>query len=190
MDVAVPYLAGESGRLRAEAGDENRRRLVGDGVETGVLHRVMLAVVAFGATLPEKAHHLDGFLQHLQAHVGRGPAVAQDVLVQVLAGADAEVKASFEHHGGGRRGLGHDGGVDAHGGAGHGGGNRQRGHLGEGPDHRPHKRAVTLLTDPRMVVVRDPERLKSGLLGHPGLFYLIVRPELLAGQKVPNLHHL
>lgn len=119
--VAFPYLAGEPRGLRAEPGDEYRRRLVGDRVDAGILYRVVLSVVALRAAFPEEPHHLDRLFEHLQAHVGRGPAVAQDMLVQVLAGADAEVKPAFEHHGGGGSGLGEYGGVYSHGGTGYGG---------------------------------------------------------------------
>ena len=49
------------------------------------------------AALPQRPHDLDGLLEHLQAHVGRRPAVAEDVLVERLAAADAEGEAALEH---------------------------------------------------------------------------------------------
>jgi hypothetical protein len=42
------------------------------------------------AALPEPAHDLDRLLEHLQAHVCRRPGIAEDVLVQSLAGSDPE----------------------------------------------------------------------------------------------------
>ena len=44
---------------------------------------------------------------------GARPALAEDVLVQVLAGADAEEEAARHHRGDGRRRLGDDRRVDA-----------------------------------------------------------------------------
>src|SRR5215210_954993 len=58
------------------------------------------------APLPEEAHDLYGLFEHLQAHVGGRPAVPEDVLVEVLAGADAKGEASPQHDRRGRRGLG------------------------------------------------------------------------------------
>src|SRR5215212_7272547 len=70
------------------------------------------AAVADQPALPELAQHLDGLLQHLQAGVDPRPAVAEDVLVEVLAGADPEQEPALEHEGGGGRRLGQDGRVD------------------------------------------------------------------------------
>lgn len=47
-------------------------------------------VVVDGLTCPERPDDLDGLLEHGQADVGRRPAVAQDMFVERLAGADAE----------------------------------------------------------------------------------------------------
>src|SRR5215213_2617627 len=139
------------------------RRLVGQGIDARLLHGEVLAVVAPGAALPQETHDLDGLLEHLQPHVGPRPAAPEYVLVQVLACPDAQREASIEHH--------------------------LRGRLGQTPDHAPHQRAVALLVVPGVVVVRDPQRLEAGHLGHPGLLYQLERPPLLAGQKVAYLCH-
>ena len=52
--------------------------------------------MARAAALPEQPDDLDRLLEHLQAHVGLGPAVAEDVLVERLAAADAEREATVE----------------------------------------------------------------------------------------------
>ena len=75
----------------------------------------MPAVVVGEVALPQLAHHLDGLLEHLQPDVLARPAVAEDVLVERLAGADAQGEPAVELHGGGRRGLGHDRRVHPHG---------------------------------------------------------------------------
>src|SRR3712207_1879552 len=91
--VAVADPRGEAGRLGTEAGDEDRGRLVREGVDPGVLDPVVLALVVLRATLPQKAYDLYSFLEHLQAHVRGRPRVAEDVLVKVLAASDAELEA-------------------------------------------------------------------------------------------------
>ena len=55
---------------------------------------VVLAAVRLLAALPEQADDLDRLLEHLEALVGQRPAVAEDVLVEVLAAADAEEEAA------------------------------------------------------------------------------------------------
>ena len=97
----------------AAARDDDVGRLVGQRVEARVLDRVVLAAVALDAALPEEPDHRDGLLQHLEPLVPRRPAVAEDVLVQVLAGADAEEEAARHHRRRGRRRLGDDRRVDA-----------------------------------------------------------------------------
>ena len=57
----------------------------------------MTAAVALLAALPQRADDLDRLLEHLQPHVGLGPAVAEDVLVERLAAADAEAEAALVH---------------------------------------------------------------------------------------------
>jgi hypothetical protein len=82
--VAISYASGELYRLRAKSGDINGRGLLGQGVETGVLDGVVLAIVAPRTPFQEEAHHVYGFLKHFQPHVGRRPAVSEDVLVEIL----------------------------------------------------------------------------------------------------------
>jgi len=145
-------------------------------------------MMALLAALPQQADHLDSLLEHLQAHVGLGPAVAQDVLVERLAAADAEPEAPLVHDRASRGGLRDDGRVDAHGGAGDAGGDRQLGDLSERPDDRPHERAVPLLVVPRVVVVGDPQRMEARLFGAPRLVDELTRPELLTRQEAPDPH--
>jgi hypothetical protein len=112
-------------RLGPEARHQHRRRLVREVVDACVLDGVVAAAVAVLAARPQRAHDLDGLLEHLQAHVGLGPVRAEDVLVERLAAADPEVEAALEQHGAGRRRLGDHRRVDANGRARHARGHRQ-----------------------------------------------------------------
>jgi len=187
-DEAVADAGGHVDRLRAEAGDEHRRRRRGEVVDAGVLDRVVAAVVAALAALPEGADDLDRLLEHLEAHVDLGPAGAGDVLVEGLAGPDAEVEAAVEQDGARRRGLGDDRRVDARGRAGHRRRDGQACRRRQRADHGPHERAVALGVVPGVVVVGDPQGVEAGRLRPAGLGDELDRAELLAGEEVADLH--
>ncbi len=152
--VAVADPGGEARGLGAEPGDEDRRCLLGQVVDAGVLYAVVAAAVALHPALPERADDLHGLLEHLQALVGRGPVVAEDVLVERLAAAEPEREAPLQQHRAGRGGLCDDRRVDADGRARHCGRDLHRGgRLCERADRRPHEAAVSLLVVPGVVVV-------------------------------------
>jgi hypothetical protein len=123
----------------------------------------VVAVVADLLARPQSTHHLDRFLQHLQTLVRGGPAIAQHVLVQVLAGADTQLELAVQHDRRGGGSLGDDRRVDAHGGTRDRGGHGQRRGGGDGTDDAPHERAVALLVEPRVEVVGDPDRSDAGV---------------------------
>ena len=148
----------------------------------------MLAVVVDLLAAPQIADHLDSLLQHRQAQLDRRPAITEDVLVEGLTGTDAELEPTVEQHRAGRRRLGDDRRVDAHRRAGHGRADVQVGDGGDGPDHAPHERAVALLVEPRMEVVRDPHSVDAGLFGEPCLVDERRGWVLLTGQEVADLH--
>jgi len=79
----------------------------------------VLAAVVDEATAEQLADDLDGFGEHLVPHVHRAPAPPDDVLVEVLAGAEAEREAALRQQT--QRGglLGHDRGMVTKRGAGH-----------------------------------------------------------------------
>src|SRR5215211_1885582 len=188
--VAVPDPCCDLDRLGAEGRDVDGRRLFGQGVEAGVLHGVVLAVVALVAALPQQPDHAHRLLHHLQADIGRGPVISEYVLVEVLTAADAEPEAPLEHRRRSSRRLGDDRWVDADGGAGDAGAETHLlGGGGHAPDHRPHERALALLVDPGMVVVRDPGGAESYLLRPPGVADEIVGRVLFAGEHVAHLGH-
>ena len=137
---------------------------------------------------PQLAHQRDGFLEHLQTHVGVGPRIAEDVLVERLAGADAEDEAALVLQGRRRRRLGDDGGMDAQRRTGHARDDRQRDRLRQRADHAPHERTVALGVNPRVVMIGDPQAREPGGLGHAGLLHQFHGPEFLSGQEVSNFH--
>ena len=157
-------------------------------VDARVLDRVVAPVVALVAALPQQPDHLDRLLEHLQPNVGLGPAVAEDVLVERLPAADAELEAALVQHAAGRRRLRDDRRVDADRRAGDAGRHWEAGRLGERADDRPHERAVALRVVPRVVVVGDPQCVEAGRLGSARLLDQLARTELLARQEVPDLH--
>src|SRR5918995_4899613 len=107
-DEPIAETSRHFGRGWPAGGDHHLDRLLRQGVEASVLDRVERAMVALGASLPEEAHDLDGFLQHLLAHVSLWPAITGDVLVQRFAAANAEKESTRHHRGRGGRRLGDD----------------------------------------------------------------------------------
>ena len=128
--------------------------------------------------------------QHLLADLDRRPPLPEHVLVERLAGADAEEEAALEEQGRRRRRLGDDRRVDAQDRAGHAGpdadGRRRLGHAAE---DRPHERAVALLVDPRVEVVRDRQEVEARLLGQARMAHQVGRSVLLAGECVAPRGH-
>ena len=149
----------------------------------------MAPPVALRAALPQLSDHLDRLLEHLQAHIGVGPGVAEDVLVEGLAAAHSERELAVEQHRRGRGGLRDHRRMDPHRRTGHGGGdvharNRRR----DRADRRPDKRTVALLMIPRVVVIGDPQALEPGVVCSDRLGDQIPRAPLLRRQEVPDLH--
>ena len=85
-----------------------------------------------------------GLLEHLEADVAGGQWLTEHVLVEVLAGSDAEVEAPVEH--GGRRGrsLGDDSGMNAKGRAGDSGRDPKPCRGRDAADGAPHEWALAL----------------------------------------------
>src|SRR5690606_27218964 len=94
-------------------GDEDRRRLIGETVYPRAIDGVELALEVSFVTLPEVADDIDGFRQHAQPRWRCGPGVAEDVFVEVLAGAHPEEEPAGRHRPDGRCCLGDDRGMDA-----------------------------------------------------------------------------
>ena len=116
-------------------------------------------------TGPECPDDLDGLLEPLGADLVFRPALSGHVLVEALAGPDAEHEASGHHARRGRCGLRDDRRVDALGRARDPGAEADA--LGGGrdaTDDRPHERAVALSVDPWVIVVRDAHVVEAGRL--------------------------
>ena len=66
--------------------------VVREVVDARVRDPIVATPVVLGAALPQHPNDLDGLLEHLEPLVGLGPGVAEDVLVERLAAADAEAE--------------------------------------------------------------------------------------------------
>src|SRR5882762_888237 len=96
-DEAIGDAASDSGHFRSTRRDIDRRRCLAERVETRVLDGEICPAVALLSSPEEEAQDLDRLFEHLAARRQRRPAAADHVLVQVLAGADAEEEATVEH---------------------------------------------------------------------------------------------
>src|SRR5581483_6071152 len=131
-----------------------------------------------------------GLLEHLEALVGERPPVAQDVLVQVLAGADTEEEAALEHRRDGRGGLRDHGGMDPDQRAGDAGADADLlGRVRDAAERRPHERAVPLSVDPRVVVVGDEREREAGALGENRLPNELARRVVLGRKCESQFRH-
>ena len=137
----------------------------------------------------EPADDPDRLLEHLQPDVRRRPALADDVLVQRLAGAHAEdaghpaacaaaVAAAWATTAGWVRTVGQVTAVVT---------GSEVTWL-QGADHRPDERALALLVVPRVEVVGDPQALETGALGQLCLSQQLLGWVFLAGQEVSEPH--
>src|SRR4030095_15515421 len=98
----------------------------------------------------------------------RGPMVAENMLIEILARPDPEEEPS-RHHGRGRgRSLRKDGRADAHRRRGSAGAELERlCARGTPPEHTPDKGTLPLLVDPGVIVVGNKGKRKPGLFGVP-----------------------
>jgi hypothetical protein len=145
----------------------------------------VLAVVRHELPAPQLAQHLDRLFEHLAADVDRRPPRAGDMLIERLARADAQRELAVQQHTAGSRRLRDHRRMNAHRRARDCRRDGKRTHLGDRTDHRPDKRALPLLVVPRVVVVRDPQRVEAILLGQPSLFDQLARRVLLTRQEYP-----
>src|SRR4051794_4902811 len=189
-DHHVGEPAGEVARLLARDGDTDRRRLVGQVPQPRRLDLEMLAADVDVAAGEQRTDDLDGFLESLVTDVRRGPALSDDVLVEVLAGAEAEGEPALAQqlHRGGL--LGDDGRVVAEGRAGDVGHQRDpRRRPRGGAEHRPRIGRVALLVEPWEVVVGDDGEVEAGGLGGDHVVDQLARAGLLAHHRVAPLGH-
>ncbi len=121
-----------------------------------------------GHQLPDD---LDGLAQHVLPGRDAGPALADDVLVEVLAAAEAQGEAALGEELEGRGLLRDDGRVVAHRRAGHVGHEVDPARrVGDGAEDGPRVRRVALLGEPGGVVVARDEEVEAGVLGaHRGV---------------------
>ena len=189
-DQAVRDPAGQlRGRLTGSR-DKDVRTLVGQAVNAGIFDRVVAAVVILHSALPEQPDHLDRLLEHLATHVGGGPSLAGDVLVEILSGPEAEEKSALEELRRCGRRLGDDRRVDPDGGTGDGCPDPHSfRYLRDGPEHTPDKRAVALAVRPGVVVVGDHREGETCFLRPAGELDQVRGSVLLARKRAAKLDH-
>ena len=129
-------------------------------------------------------------LEHLVAHADRRPALADDVLVEVLAGAEAEAEAPAGEDLHGRGLLRDDRRVVAQDRARHVGHQPDAlGGMGRGAEDRPRVARVALGLQPRLVVVADHREVEARLLGPLDVAHQLVGARLLAHHRVAEFRH-
>src|SRR5690606_1972929 len=112
------------------------------------------------AALPERPDDLHRLAEHTEPQrLGCGKDSPGDVLIQVLAGPEAEFEPSGHQVCRGRRGLCDDRRVVAYQRAGHAGGDPgPRGGLRYRTDGAPGKPGTPVVRDPREVVIADAQK--------------------------------
>jgi hypothetical protein len=147
------------------------------------------AAVRLLAALPEESHHHDCFLEHLEPLVGQRPAVAEHVLIQVLARADAEKEALGHHRGDRRRGLRDDRRMYADRRAGDTCADADLlGRLRDPAEGGPHEGALALRIDPGVIVIGDHAEVEARLFGKRRLTHELVRRMVLGREREAELH--
>ena len=117
--------------------------------------------------------------------VCRRPGLADDVLVEVLPGAQAERESVVAHQPDGCRHLGHDRRVITHDRTGD---HRHQLHLArlarDGAQYAPGEGTLALLFEPRMEVIRDHGEIESGALRIDAVARQLFGTELFTHQRV------
>ena len=189
-DDPVGVSAGPLRVHRTGGGHVDRDGLLRPGVEAGRLEREVVAVVLHDLAAEELRDDLDRLEHHRRADADLRPLAADHVLVQRLAGAEAEPEAPRVHRAEGRRRVGDHGGVVAEAGAGDGGAEGELRALSERAHERPREGRLPLLGRPGMEVLADLEaRVESGGLGPLGPVEQVGRVELLEHAGVADLRH-
>lgn len=139
---------------------------------------------------PKLANDVDRFRHHCLTNVHWWPAMANDVLVQVLATSHAQIEAPRHQRSRSSRCLGDDRRMDSHGRTGHAGANpelvRRRGNC---PKNSPYERAFALGVDPGMVMVGDRTEFEAEFLRLYGLRHQINRRLLLGRKRISKYRH-
>ena len=133
---------------------------------------------------------VDRLAEHLVALADRGPALADDVLVEVLARAEAEPEAPAGQDLHRRRLLRHHRRVVAQDRARHVGHEADAlGRVGGRAEDRPRVARVPLLLEPRRVVVADHGEVEARAFGVLEVADKPVGPRLLAHHRVAEVRH-
>jgi len=107
--IGVPSRQAAAGRARYR--DADRRGGIRQVRDPGGFDVEMLAPVGHVAARPQRPDDLDGLAEHFVSHSGQRPLPADDVLVEILARAEAEGEPAVGEQLHGGRLLRDDGGV-------------------------------------------------------------------------------
>src|SRR5699024_9728470 len=139
---------------------------------------------------PQQSDDLECLPQHLLPGVDRvGKARADDVLVESFTGSHSEGEPVVGHERERCGGLGNNRRMVTHGRAGHAG--RQLDPLGadgDGAEQAPGERGVSLIIQPRVVVIAHLHEVETRLFGADGLAHDLLWPESLRSQFVTDPH--
>ena len=128
----------------------------------------MAAAVVLQAAGKQSLDDVERFGQPLVPFNHARPALADDMLVQALAGAQPKREAAVAEQAHGRRRLGDDCRMVAHDRASHRRHEPEiRGGLHDRAQNRPSERRMRLLLEPGKEMVGDRGKLEAGLLGTP-----------------------
>jgi hypothetical protein len=162
----VPDARGQGYGLLPESRHHDRGNLVGQIEDARILDRVVTTAMGDAVSLPQLPDDLNRLFEHFEPDICRGPAIAEHMLVERLPAAHAPGEPTLEETGSRSGGMRIDGRVDADGGAGD-----PDPYLeplrsgGQCPEDRPDERAVPLLADPGVEMIRDRNEVEPRLLG-------------------------
>jgi hypothetical protein len=133
---------------------------------------------------------MDRLLQHHLAHLDGRPPFADDMLVEVLAGSEAEGEPTLGEDLQGRSLLRDHRGVVPHRRAGDVGHQlHRRGRVRDGAQHRPCVRRMALAGQPRREVIAGDLEVETGILRGDRVPHKLSWSALLGHQRVPESCH-
>ena len=117
------------------------------------------------SALPEKTYNLHSLLEHIEPHVGWGPIIGQNMLVEILSPTDAEEEPPGHHRGARRRRVSDNRRVRPYQRTRHARPQAEAiSHLGDCADDAPNEGALPLAICPGMKVVGDEGKCETHLL--------------------------
>ena len=159
-------LAGERRAALGGGGDVDGRWTGRPGRQGEVLDPPVFAAVVDGVARHQPPDDVDALAHAVEPFAGAGPAPPERLLVESLAGSDAEEEATFEHDRRRGRRLGDGDRMRPVDHRRHAGSHLDRvGGVGDRADRGPDVARLALPARPRLQVIADHRRLEAGGLG-------------------------